>query len=48
MGKVILSVFVGLIFGFHLAFLFLVGWIVWDYVLGVNETEEDNKKDKTI
>ena len=30
MGRIVLSIIVCLLFGFHMAFLFLVGWLILD------------------
>ena len=32
MGRIVLSILVGLLFGFHMAFFFLVGWLILDSI----------------
>jgi len=32
MGRIVLSIIVGLLFGFHMAFFFLVGWLILDSI----------------
>ena len=43
MGRIVLSIVVGLTLGFHMAFFFLVGWLILDMFsveVGVENKDE--------